>query len=165
MLNRLCRLPARQSCLLLGPRQTGKTTLVRASLPGDAFSVDLLAHDSFLRYSKDPSLFRSEVEARLRAGARTVFVDEIQKIPSLLDEIHGLIERTGARFLLTGSSARKLRRAPANLLAGRAATRRLHPLTAVEIGSDFSLPRALRFGTLPPVATSDDERARDVLES
>lgn len=165
MIQRLCRLPARQSCLLLGPRQTGKTTLVREALPSGAFSVDLLQHDVFLRYSKDPSLFRSEVEARLRAGARTIFVDEIQKIPALLDEIHGLIESTGARFLLTGSSARKLRRAPTNLLAGRAATRRLHPLTEVEIGSDFDLGRALRFGTLPPVVTSDDERARDVLES
>ncbi len=165
MIERRCRLPARQSCLLLGPRQTGKTTLVRAALPSGAFSVDLLRHDVFLRYSKDPSLVRSEVEARLRAGARTIFVDEIQRIPALLDEIHGLIEATGARFLLTGSSARKLRRAPTNLFAGRAATRRLHPLTEVEIGSDFDLGRALRFGTLPPVVTSDDELARDVLES
>lgn len=87
----------------------------------------------------------------------------MQKIPELLDEVHGLIEETRARFLLTGSSARKLKRGGANLLAGRAATRRLHPLTVQEIGADFDLERALRLGTLPSVVAGDEPAAEELL--
>src|SRR2546422_675423 len=101
MLKRMCKIPARGSCLLLGPRQTGKSTLIRSLLPEKAWTVDLLHHDVFLRYSKDPSLFRREAEARIRAGVRTVFIDEVQKIPSLLDEVHALIEEHRVRVLLT----------------------------------------------------------------
>src|SRR5262245_24262765 len=127
MFTRLCKLPERRSCLLLGPRQTGKSTLIRSLLPEASWSVDLLRHDTFVRYAKEPSLFRQEAAAKIAEGARIIFVDEVQKLPSLLDEVHGLIESTGARFLLIGSSARKLKRGGANLLAGRASTRRLHP--------------------------------------
>jgi predicted AAA+ superfamily ATPase len=162
---RLCALPERRSVLLLGPRQTGKSTLVRSLLPPAAWTVDLLEHDHFLRYSKDPSLFRREVEERIRSGCRTVFVDEVQKVPELLDEIHALIERTRTRFILTGSSARKLRRRGTNLLAGRAATRRLHPLTLREMGDRFRLERTLRFGSLPAVVTGSDDEAHDLLAS
>jgi len=165
MLSRLCRLPARRSCLLLGPRQTGKSTLVRSVLPRRAWTVDLLRQDTFLRYSKEPGAFRREAEARIRRGTRVIFVDEIQRIPALLDEIHGLIETHGVRFLLTGSSARKLRRGAANLLAGRAATRRLYPLTMSEQGDLFDLDRNLRYGSLPPVVMGSLPAGRDLLAS
>jgi len=165
MLKRLCRLPPRRSALLLGPRQTGKSTLVRSLLPPRSWTVDLLQQDAFLRYAKDPSRFRLEVEAQARAGVRVVFVDEIQRVPALLEEIHGLIESHRVRFLLTGSSARKLRRGAANLLAGRAATRRLHPLTLSEQGELFDLERTLRYGSLPAVVTGSERSARDLLAS
>jgi predicted AAA+ superfamily ATPase len=157
---RVMRLPPRRSALLLGPRQTGKSTLVAAQLPAGAWTVDLLRHDEFLRYSKDPSEFRLAVEERVRRGCRVVFVDEVQKVPELLDEVHGLIERLGVRFVLTGSSARKLRRGGANLLAGRAASLRLHPLVVGEHGPRFDLERALRIGALPAIVAADDEDAR-----
>jgi predicted AAA+ superfamily ATPase len=165
MIRRACRLPPARSCLLLGPRQTGKSTLVRSLLPPRAWSVDLLQQDAFLRYSKEPERFRLEVEARVRAGTRVVFVDEIQRVPALLEEIHGLIEAHRVRFLLTGSSARKLRRGSANLLAGRASTRRLHPLTLAEQGQLFDLERTLRYGSLPAVVTGSASAARDLLAS
>jgi predicted AAA+ superfamily ATPase len=151
--------------LLLGPRQTGKSTLVRSLLPKGAWQVDLLAHETFLRFARDPGLFRREAEARIESGTRVIFVDEVQKLPHLLDEVHALIERHGARFLLTGSSARKLRRGGANLLAGRASLRRLHPLTLAEQGDRFELGHTLRFGSLPAVVTSPPDDARDLLRS
>jgi predicted AAA+ superfamily ATPase len=165
MFSRLLTLPARRSCLLLGPRQTGKSTLVRSSLPEDAWTVDLLEHDTFLRFARDPSQFRREAESKLKAGTRTIFVDEVQKVPELLDEVHALIERHRARFILTGSSARKLRRRGTNLLGGRAATRRLHPLVRAEMGESFDLERVLRYGALPAVVTDSDEDAREILRS
>jgi len=149
--------------LLLGPRQTGKSTFIRSILPSRSWTVDLLRHDEFLRYSKDPAAFRASVLEQVRRGVTTVFVDEVQKIPELLDEVHGLIESSGARFLLTGSSARKLRRGGANLLAGRAVPLRMHPLTVAEHGADFDLERALRFGALPAVVAASDDGAREIL--
>ena len=120
MITRIINLPQRRSCLLLGPRQTGKTTLVRSLLPPDARVLDLLHHDTFLRYAKDPSQFRREMEAKLRAGITLVFVDEVQRVPALLDEIHSLIESHHVRFILTGASARKLRRSGTNSNDARA---------------------------------------------
>jgi len=165
MFNRLCTLPERLSCLLLGPRQTGKSTLVCALLPRDAWTVDLLEHETFLRYARDPGAFRREAEVKIAAGCGTLFVDEVQKIPALLDEVHGLVGRHRIRCLLTGSSARKLRRGGANLLAGRAVTRRLHPLVASEMKDRFDLDRVLRLGSLPPVVNAGDSEARDLLRS
>jgi predicted AAA+ superfamily ATPase len=165
MLDRLCDLPLDRSVLLLGPRQTGKSTLVRHLLPKDAWTVDLLHHDSFLRYSKDPSQFRREAEAKLRGGAFTIFVDEVQKVPELLDEVHALIESQRVRFILSGSSARKLKRSGTNLLAGRATVRRLHPLTMSEQMQYFDLDRTLRLGSLPAVVTSDESVAIDLLRA
>jgi predicted AAA+ superfamily ATPase len=127
--------------------------------------VDLLHHDEFLRYSKEPAQFRLEAEAKIRGGAQTVFVDEVQRVPELLDEVHGLIERHRTRFLLTGSSARKLKRRGTNLLAGRAVTRRLHPLTLHEQGERFDLQRTLRLGSLPAVVTSPEQEAVDLLRT
>lgn len=164
MFKRLLKLPPR-SCLLLGPRQTGKTTLVRQSLPAKAWAIDLFDHTIALRYAREPGLFRSEAAKRIGSGTRTVFIDEVQKVPELLDAVHSLIEETGARFILTGSSARKLRRGGANLLAGRASVRHLHPLISSEIGAEFDLDRTLRFGTIPPVVAQDDATARDILRA
>ncbi len=162
---RLLALPERGSSLLLGPRQTGKSTLVRGSLPAGSPTFDLLEHDTFLRLARDPSQFRREVIAVAKAGAKVVFVDEVQRVPALLDEVHGLIEKRVARFVLTGSSARKLRRGGANLLAGRARMQRLHPLVLRELGDDFDLERVLRFGTLPAVVSSDEEDAVELLRA
>jgi uncharacterized protein len=136
MYARKLKLPDDRSVLLLGPRQTGKSTYVRSILPPRSWTVDLLQHDEFLRYSKHPEAFRAAVLEQVRRGVRTIFVDEVQRVPELLDEVHGLIESTGARFLLSGSSARKLRRGGANLLAGRAVPLRMHPLTVEEHGDD-----------------------------
>jgi predicted AAA+ superfamily ATPase len=163
MFQRLLRLPERRSALILGPRQTGKSTFVASRLPENAWTIDLLQNDAFLEYSKDPSLLRREAEERARRGVKLVFVDEVQKVPALLDEIHGLIERLKLRFILTGSSARKLRRGGANLLAGRAATLRMHPLVVEEHGDVFDLERALRFGALPAVVDAPDDEARSLL--
>ena len=165
MYQRLLSLPARQSCLLLGPRQTGKSTLLGAHLPPGSWSVDLLDQATHLRYLREPAQFRREAQARIDAGVRTILVDEIQKQPALLDEVHSLIETRKVRFLLSGSSARKLKRGGANLLAGRAVVRRLHPLTKAEAGDAFDLDRFLRFGSLPAVVGAKDGEARDLLET
>lgn len=163
MIARHIQLPTRGSYFLFGPRQTGKSTLIRSILPPMAWFVDLLHHDDALRYAKDPSQFGREAQAKIRAGIGTIVIDEVQKVPPLLDEVHALIESDSVRFILTGSSARKLRRGGVNLLAGRAAMRHLHPLTASEQADRFDLNRTLRFGSLPAVVTRSDEEARERL--
>lgn len=143
----------KKSILLLGPRATGKSFLIRETLEKTALRIDLLRSDQYLRLSADPG----ELEGMMAAAARAVTViDEVQKVPALLDEAHRLIEEKGARFLLTGSSARKLKRRQANLLAGRAWLAQLHPLTYRELGERFHLDRYLRFGGLPPVYLGED---------
>ncbi|HLK11187.1 MAG TPA: AAA family ATPase [Candidatus Binatia bacterium] len=150
---------ARTSVLLLGPRQVGKSTICRALAP--ALYVDLADEATFLAYAKDPARLRREVAA-LPASARVV-VDEVQRVPAILNTVQALIDRSEGRqrFVLTGSSARKLRRGGANLLPGRVVLERLDPLTAVEI-EDVDLERALRLGMLPGVYWGD-EAAPDVL--
>jgi len=141
-----------KSVFLFGPRLTGKTYLLRKKFPNARY-YDLLRSDTFLRLSLRPSILREELEP-LAAG-NTVIIDEIQKLPVLLDEVHSLIEDRNLRFILTGSSARKLRRGGVNLLGGRARVLHLHPLVSAEIG-DYNLERVLRFGTLPAIYDSDD---------
>lgn len=157
MLQRLIKPDFNHSFFLFGPRQTGKTTLVRSWLAAEDFYVNLLPQRTFLGYGKEPGRFRAEVLAHVRRhpGAR-IFVDEVQKLPGLLDEVHDLIEEHRLRFVLTGSSARKLRRTGANLLAGRAYTYHLHPLTARELGDNFDLDRSLRVGCLPALWNPDE---------
>lgn len=112
--------------------------------------LDLLPQQTYLSYAKHPGRFRREViEHSNRNPSGTIIVDEVQKIPGLLDEVHELIESHRLRFILTGSSARKLKRGSSNLLAGRAYTYHLFPLTYRELGDSFSLERALQFGCLP----------------
>lgn len=141
-----------ETFFLWGPRQAGKTTLLKARFP-DAFRIDLLKTDERMRYELEPSRLRQEVRA-LPPGRRVV-IDEIQKVPALLDEVHYLIQEERRRFVLCGSSARKIRRSHANLLGGRAFKRELLGLSAREIGTDFSLERMLNHGTLPPHYLND----------
>jgi predicted AAA+ superfamily ATPase len=143
-----------KSHFLLGPRQTGKTFLIRHTLVGTKV-YDLLDSSTFLTLSRDPGRLAQE----LGPEDRQVVIDEIQRLPGLLNEVHRLIEERGVHFLLTGSSARKLRRGGVNLLGGRARTRRLHPLTSAELGEHFDLERALAWGTLPSIYFSDDPAA------
>jgi len=145
------------SFFLWGPRQSGKTTLLRHRLPESRF-IDLLHTDQRIRFEREPFRLREEVLAQPQ-GQITV-IDEIQKVPALLDEVHGLIEAHGRGFVLCGSSARKIRRTHANLLGGRALRRELLGLSAHEIGADFSLEQMLNSGPLPPhyLSNHPDER-------
>jgi predicted AAA+ superfamily ATPase len=147
--------PPERSFFLFGPRGTGKTAWLRARLPG-ALTFDLLKSGPYQRLSAAPERL-AELVPRDHDG--WVVVDEVQRVPELLNEVHSLIEERHLRFALTGSSARKLRRGGANLLAGRARTLNMHPLTAQELGADFRLERALRFGTLPFACTTADPAA------
>jgi predicted AAA+ superfamily ATPase len=134
-----------------GPRSTCKTTLIRQQLAGKAFIIDLLDSRYFLRLSSAPH----ELESMIAATPADIFViDEIQRIPELLNEIHRLIESRNLTFLLTGSSARKLRRGRANLLAGRVWNAGMFPLIYREIPG-FDLNRYLRYGGLPAVYLSE----------
>lgn len=139
----------RETCFLWGARQTGKSTLLRETFP-NAIRHDLLLSDDYRRFTQRPETFRLEcLDALSRGAALPIIVDEIQKVPDLLDEVHWLIENARATFVLCGSSARKLRRNHANLLGGRAIRRELFPLVYPEI-PDFDLERALNHGLLPP---------------
>jgi predicted AAA+ superfamily ATPase len=149
----LAKLAGRKSLFLFGPRQTGKTALVRHALP-QARVYDLLDADVFLTLSRRPAQLGEE----LGPSDRLVVVDEIQKLPVLLDEVHRLIEQRQVRFVLTGSSARKLRRGGVNLLGGRAPSWTLHPFIYRELGSAFDLTRALDRGLLPAIYFSDSPR-------
>ncbi|MCY4228543.1 MAG: ATP-binding protein [Gammaproteobacteria bacterium] len=140
-----------KSCFLFGPRQTGKSTLIREQLAG-CMVYDLLDQSLFLRLSRNPALIREA----LTPETSLVVIDEIQKFPELLNEVHLMIEQHGVRFLLTGSSARSLRRKGVNLLGGRARSRVLHPFTRQELGARFDLARALEYGLLPPIYFSDN---------
>lgn len=145
---------SRKSLFLFGPRQTGKTWLVRQALP-EVRVYDLLDSAVYLALSQRPSRLAEE----LVAGEKLVVIDEIQRLPSLLNEVHRLIETRGVKFLLTGSSARSLRRGGVNLLGGRARLHYLHPLSAHELGDRFDLTRALGAGLLPSIYFSDDPSA------
>ena len=159
MIQRTLKIPKNQSCFLFGPRQVGKTHLIRATTRPDLF-IDLLLYENFSRYNRNPDLIQKEI--RLLKGPRPeVVIDEVQRCPEILNGVQSLMEsRPEIRFLLTGSSARKLKRGGANLLAGRAATLRLYPLTHEELGEGFSLENVLRFGSLPKIILEPDIPSR-----
>jgi predicted AAA+ superfamily ATPase len=144
---------SKHSVLLLGARQVGKSTLCRGL--GPDVVINLADEATFLEYAKDPARLRRQVAALARPSC--IFIDEVQRIPSLLNTIQALIDE-GARhrFLLTGSSARKLRRGGANLLPGRIVLEHLDPLSCWELGDSFDLDRALRVGTLPGIYLDAD---------
>lgn len=143
-----------ESLFLWGARQTGKSTLLKMLFP-KAIWFDLLKSDVFERYQNSPTQFREAILAT--SSGAIVIVDEIQKIPSLLDEIHWLIVNHQTRFILSGSSPRKIIRSGANLLGGRALRYELYPLIYVEI-PEFDLHRALNNGLLPRHYLSDNSR-------
>ena len=141
----------KKSCFLLGPRQTGKSSLIKNELKG--FKVfNLLDSEVFLNFSAHPSNLRKAIMAE----DKIVIIDEIQKLPELLDEVHLLIEDKKINFLLTGSSARKLRKAGVNLLGGRARKRYLHPFIYHEVADQFELSKVLNYGLIPSIFYSDE---------
>lgn len=145
-----------KSTLLLGPRGTGKSTFFKNELKPD-LTLDLLRHSTFRQLSLDPSSLEAMVSHLKKK--QSVFIDEIQRLPELLNEVHRLIEEKGLVFFLTGSSARKLRRAGTNLLAGRAASKKIFPLCLREIGGSRPLEYLIEFGQLPKAVTETDGRA------
>jgi predicted AAA+ superfamily ATPase len=156
MFPRLLKLP-NTSFFLFGPRGTGKSTWARQHLPG-ALIFDLLHSETYLELLASPSRLEQRIPPNYRGW---VLIDEFQKVPQVLDEVHRLIESRRLRFVLTGSSARKLRAKGVNLLAGRALTLGMHPLTAAEMGSSFDLRRSLEAGALPASQTAPDRESSD----
>ena len=142
--------PGSETFFLWGPRQAGKSTLLRGCYP-DAYWVDLLNSEVFRRYLDHPEYLRQELAAAAPLAGRQIVIDEVQKVPALLDEVHWLIENRGLHFALCGSSARKVRRGAANLLGGRAVRYELRGLTAGELGAAFDLSRMLNHGYLPRI--------------
>ena len=144
------------SFFLFGPRGTGKSTWTALAFP-DALTLNLLEPDVFRRYSARPETLLDLVRAQ--TTPRTVIIDEVQKVPELLDAVHQLMEeKRGWRFVLTGSSARKLKREGIDLLAGRAVLRTMHPFMAAELGGKFSLNEALETGLLPVILASSNRQ-------
>ena len=139
----------------MGPRGVGKSTWLRSAFP-DAHVIDLLSEETYQRLLAHPGLLAAELRAVDRG--RWVVLDEMQRLPGLLNEVHRFIEERGLRFVLCGSSARKLKRAGVNLLAGRALYRAMHPFVPSELANAFDLEEAMRFGLLPVVWASE---ARD----
>ena len=150
-------LPPRQSAFLWGPRKTGKSTYLSLNFPNSVV-YDFLQTDLFLEFSKQPSLLRERLLAKNDyALDHPVILDEVQKVPQVLDEVHWLIENKGLRFILCGSSARKLKRGKANLLGGRAWRYEMFPLVTAELG-DLDLLRVLNSGMIPDHYVRDGYR-------
>ncbi len=152
-----------QSILLIGPRGTGKSTFIKEIAKPD-LTIDLLKSSDLKLLQKDPSEIESMV-AHLKPG-QFVFIDEIQKIPDLLNETHRLIENKKLNFILSGSSARKLKKEGVNLLAGRARLRHMYPLTLKELNNHHDIQKVINFGTLPEaINCADLSSANDYLFS
>ena len=147
-----------QSYFLFGPRGTGKSTWLKKQFP-KAYYIDLLAPETFRSFSARPERLQEICAAR--NSGDIIVIDEIQKLPELLDVVHLVIEeRKDLRFILTGSSARKLKNAGVDLLAGRALVRSMHPFMAAELGASFSLPEALTTGLVPLVFDTSNKKDR-----
>jgi len=154
MYSRLIRSPQNKSFFLFGPRGTGKTTWVKSAFP-KAVYIDLLEAELFNDLTANPQRLVNFIPHDFKDW---VIIDEIQRIPDLLHEVHRLIESKRYRFILTGSSPRKLKRKGPNLLAGRALTLSMHPLSAAELGGDFRLEHSLKYGQLPSVYKEADPK-------
>jgi uncharacterized protein len=159
MYSRIIKYPDNKSFFLFGPRGTGKTTWVKKTFP-NAVYIDLLESRLFNDLLADPQRLENFIPINFKDW---IIIDEVQKIPELLNEVHRLIEKYKYKFILTGSSARKLRQKGYNLLAGRALNLLMYPLTVLELGEDFKLNHSLSFGNLPSVYV--ESNYRDYLES
>src|SRR3990172_7838805 len=156
-------LPKGQSAFLWGPRKTGKTTYLKAAYP-NSLIFDMLQTDLFLEFAKRPFLLREQLlAADPKQLKEPILIDEVQKVPQLLDEIHWLIENKGLRFILCGSSARKLRRGGTNLLGGRAWRYEMFPLVSAEL-EQMNLLHALNHGMIPAHYLQDDEECNRSLK-
>ena len=166
MFRRLLQTTRRNSFFLFGARGTGKTTYIRNAFNPDAvLYIDLLDAEIEDAYRRTPQRLERQVRA-LPQAVQWVLIDEVQRAPRLLDVVHRLIERTEKRFVLTGSSSRKLRRGASNLLAGRAFVYNLYPLTVPELKDAFDLEDALRWGTLPGIyALEENEDKQSYLRA
>ncbi len=152
MFARLLKLPS-DSFFLLGPRGCGKSSWLKQTIKSE-LTYDLLSNEDYLRLTQHPSILYKECEILKKNS--WVVIDEAQRIPELLDEVHRLIEERQIKFALCGSSARKLKKAGVNLLAGRAVTINMFPFVAKEVGFDCKIENCIRFGMLPKVVTSED---------
>lgn len=160
--NRLIQLPQSKSCFLLGPRGTGKSFWLKKHY-GNSIYIDLLDSAHYFRLLAAPEQLSSYIPPDYHGD---VVIDEIQRIPDLLNEVHRIIESSSIRFILTGSSARKLRKQGVNLLAGRALTYYMFPLTASELGQQFNLKDSLLYGHLPSIYSEKNvHNSQDYLDS
>ncbi len=150
------------SFFLWGVRQSGKTTLLKERYP-DALFVDLLQGEQFDRYRRQPQRLRQELQVNPMARPSRVVIDEVQRVPELLNEVHWLIENEQIAFAICSSNARRLRRGGVNLLGGRALSYRLHGLSARELRDDFNLVHLLNRGFVPRIY--DSTRGRDYLDA
>jgi predicted AAA+ superfamily ATPase len=154
MYSRLLKPPANKSFFLFGPRGTGKTTWVKQTFP-KAIYLDLLESGLYTDLLARPERLENFIPKNFQDW---IIIDEVQRVPELLNEVHRLIEKDRLMFVLTGSNARKLKRGGPNLLAGRALTYFMHPLTAKELKNDFKLDSALRFGQMPSIYQEKDRK-------
>lgn len=156
MYTRLLNYPLQQSksFFLFGPRGVGKTTWLRQNIP-DGLYFDLLKSSTYHKLLAEPDRLSALIPETF---SNWIIIDEIQKVPALLDEIHRLIESRHYKFILTGSSARKLKKSGVNLLAGRARTYHMYPLTISELGDQFDLDQSLTYGHLPEAVASSDKK-------
>ncbi len=165
MIPRLCNLSKTNSFFLFGPRGTGKTTLIRSQFSDtQALYVNLLDNALMDQLLLDPSRFVDIIDSP-QNRTKAVIVDEVQKLPQLLNVVHSQIQERKRQFILTGSSSRKLKQAGANLLAGRAWLYHLYPLTSYEMGAAFDLKKALEYGGLPDAFLNNKNDAREYLNS
>ena len=162
--NRIIKIPKNKNIFLFGVRGSGKTALLKRLYPS-ALYIDLLDESLYQSYLSKVGLFYEKVNSFKKDGL--VVVDEIQRMPQLLNEVHRLIESSNRQFILTGSSARKIRVKGVNLLGGRAGKMLLHPFIPEELGKDFNLEQALRYGLLPIVYSSSDrsDKLKDYVET
>ena len=147
MISRIAKLSKTNSFFILGPRGSGKSTLIKRQYSKNCLYIDLLDPQTEDRYRLNPSILKQELAGQPQL--KKVIIDEVQKLPRILDVVHQLIEEKNIQFILSGSSARKLKRGGANLLAGRAFVFYLYPFTSLELGSRFNLIEALCWGLLP----------------
>lgn len=168
MVERELKINKKKSFFIFGPRQVGKSTFIKANFPKEnTLYYDFLLNEEYLKYLTDTSLLRKEISRRDKSK-RYVVIDEVQRIPEILNEVHYLLESLSDPpvFVLSGSSARKLKRENANMLGGRALTYQMFPLSYRELGQCFDLDTALRFGSLPSIyLEKDDETKIDSLRS